>query len=94
VSVVHEIKPIDFPRRVDYCQWFLNHLNNNDIPNKTFFSDESWFHFSGYVNSQNMRSWHAENPHEFIETSLHPQKIVICNNKCRTVDKQFITPFH
>jgi hypothetical protein len=75
VFVVYEIKPLDFPRRVDYCQWFLNHLNNNDILDKIFFSGESWFHFSGVVNSQNMRSLHAENPHEFIETSLHPQKI-------------------
>jgi hypothetical protein len=44
VSVVHEIKPLDFPKRVDYCQWFLNHLNYNDILDKTFLGDESWFH--------------------------------------------------
>jgi hypothetical protein len=75
VSVVHEIKPLDFPRRVNYCQWFLNHLNNNDILDKTFFSGEGWLHLSSYVNSQNMRSWYAENLHKFIETPLHPQKI-------------------
>jgi hypothetical protein len=44
VSVEHEIKPLDFPKRVDYCQWFLKHLNYNDILDKTFLGDESWFH--------------------------------------------------
>lgn len=42
---------------------------------KTFFTDEAWFHLSGYVNSQNYRTWGAENPHVFIETDLHPIKV-------------------
>ncbi|KAJ8959388.1 hypothetical protein NQ318_022075 [Aromia moschata] len=37
--------------------------------------DETWFHNSGYVNSQNMRLWSAHNFHFYIETPLHPQKI-------------------
>ncbi|GLV41775.1 hypothetical protein CBL_12064 [Carabus blaptoides fortunei] len=37
--------------------------------------DEAWFYLSGYVNSQNFRTWFTENPHSFVETSLHPQKI-------------------
>ncbi|KAL1488779.1 hypothetical protein ABEB36_000345 [Hypothenemus hampei] len=39
------------------------------------FTDEAWFHMTGYVNSQNMRIWSSTNPHVFVETSLHPQKI-------------------
>ncbi|CAH1374537.1 unnamed protein product, partial [Tenebrio molitor] len=42
---------------------------------KTLFSDEAWFHLSGYVNSQNMRIWSTENPHVYVEAPLHPQKI-------------------
>lgn len=75
VAVVQELRPPDFARRVEYCQWFLNNLNNDDVLDKTFFSDEAWFHLSGYLNSQNLRIWGTENPNEFIETPLHPQKV-------------------
>jgi hypothetical protein len=40
-----------------------------------FFTDEVWFQLSGYVNSQNYRTWRTENPHNFTETPLLPQKI-------------------
>jgi len=40
-----------------------------------FFTDEAWFHLSGYVNSQNYRTWRTENPHNYTESTLHPQKI-------------------
>jgi hypothetical protein len=48
---------------------------NDNILDKSFFSDEAWFEMSGYVNSQNMRMWSAENPHFYTQTPLHPQKI-------------------
>ncbi|KAJ8934538.1 hypothetical protein NQ318_012917 [Aromia moschata] len=35
----------------------------------------AWFHLSGYVNSQNMRVWSSYNPHFYIETLLHSQKL-------------------
>lgn len=38
-------------------------------------SDEAWFYLSGYVNSQNYRTWAAENPHTVVDTSLHPEKV-------------------
>lgn len=74
MSVVQELLPPDFERRVEYCHWFNQNLRN-DILDVSFFSDEAWFHLSGYVNSQNFRIWSAENPHAFHETSLHPIKI-------------------
>jgi hypothetical protein len=43
-----------------------------------FFSDEAWFHLSGYVNSQNSRFWSSENLHLFHEVPLHSQKIGCC----------------
>jgi hypothetical protein len=77
IMAVQELLPRDFGIRVEYCQWFLNHLNNNNTLDLTFFTDETWFHLSGYINKQNMRIWSAENPHEFVETPLHPKKIGI-----------------
>lgn len=70
-----QLLPIDRPRRVEYCEWFMNTINNDATLNITFYSDEAWFHLSGYVNSQNMRMWSAVNPHFNIEAPLHPQKI-------------------
>lgn len=72
---MQELLPPDFEKRVEYCQWFNLNLRNDDMLDITFFSDEAWFHLSGYVNSQNFRIWSAENPHVFHETQLHPIKI-------------------
>lgn len=75
VTVVQELLPLDFGNRVRYCRWFNENLNNNDVLDLTYFTDEAWFHLTGYVNSQNYRTWATENPHTYIETSLHPLKI-------------------
>jgi len=40
-----------------------------------WFSDEAWFHLSGYVNSQNSRIWGSENPNAIHEEPLHSEKI-------------------
>ena len=50
-------------------------MNGENILNHTFFTDEVWFHLSGYVNTQNSRTWATENPHETFEKPLHDQKI-------------------
>ncbi|KAL1488740.1 hypothetical protein ABEB36_014539 [Hypothenemus hampei] len=75
VSVVQQLYPLDFGKRIAYCQWFNAHMDNDEILDLSFFSDEAWFHLSGYVNSQNYRTWSTENPHEFVETTLHPVKV-------------------
>jgi len=40
-----------------------------------FFTDRAWFHLNGYVNIQNYQTWRTENPHNYTETALHPQKL-------------------
>lgn len=74
VTVVQELHPLDYGKRVRYCEWFNENVND-DLLDQTFFTDEAWFHLSGYVNSQNYRTWATENPHNFVETSLHPIKV-------------------
>lgn len=75
VSVVQELLPIDYGKRLHYCQWFNDNIRDDNILDKSFFSDEGWFHLSGYVNSQNYRIWSAENPNVIHETQLHPMKV-------------------
>lgn len=67
--------PTDFEKRIQFCTWFNNNLADDNLLDITFFSDEAWFHLSGYVNSQNYRHWSSVNPHVFIETDMHPIKI-------------------
>ena len=51
-----------YEKRMIYRNWFNQTIKN-----------ESWFHLSGYVNSQNMRMWSTENAHYFEARPLHLQ---------------------
>jgi hypothetical protein len=53
--VVQELKQQDYNKRMTYCRWFQTFIvENPGILDYTWFSDEAWFHLSGYVNSQNI----------------------------------------
>lgn len=76
VKVVQELKPPDNEKRRHYCQWLRKFIRNNvAVLDKTFFSDEAWFHLSGFVNTQNTRIWATTNPHSLHAKPLHSQKI-------------------
>ena len=76
ISVVHELKEPDQVKRVAQCRWFQTILQENPgILDYTWFSDEEWFHLSGYVNSQNSRIWASENPNAIHEEPPHSEKI-------------------
>jgi hypothetical protein len=55
VRVVQELKLPDHEKRIHYCEWFTNFIQTKTVDNLdvTFFTDEAWFHLSGYVNTQN-----------------------------------------
>jgi len=72
----HELIPGDNAKRVNYCQWLKNPIRGKiGVLDQVFFTGEAWFHLSGYVNSQNYRTWRTENPHNYTESPLLPQKI-------------------
>jgi hypothetical protein len=72
-QVFQELIPGDYAKRVNYCRWFKNLIRGNTgVLDQVFFTDKVWFHLSGYVNSQNYRTWRTENPHNYTETPLHP----------------------
>jgi hypothetical protein len=74
--MVHELKEPDQVKIVAYCRWFQTLLKENPgILDYTWFSDEAWFHPSGYVNSQNAHIWASENPNAMHEEPLHSEKI-------------------
>ncbi|GFT91003.1 retrovirus-related Pol polyprotein from transposon RE1 [Trichonephila clavipes] len=39
--------------------------------------DEAHFWLNGYVNKQNCRIWSEANPHVYVETPLHPEKLTV-----------------
>jgi hypothetical protein len=62
----------DYDKRMTYCCWFQTFIDENPgILDYTWFSNEAWFHLSGYVNSQNTRLWGTENPHAMFEEPLY-----------------------
>lgn len=77
VTAMQELKPTDPGKRLEYCEWFNNFIQQNgiDVLDETFFTDEAWFHLSGYMNSQNSRMWNTENPFCIHEEPLHSAKI-------------------
>ena len=76
VTVFHQLQEPDKDKRMKYCHWFLRFIVQNPaILSITWFTDEAWFHLSGYVNSQNSRHWAIETPHVNHEAPLHPVKI-------------------
>jgi hypothetical protein len=79
-TVVQELKQQDYDKCTTYCRWFQTFIEENPgILDYTWFSDEAWFHLSGYVNSQNTRLWGSENPHALFQEPLHSQKLgVFC----------------
>jgi hypothetical protein len=71
----HKLKEPDKEKLLQYCRWFTHFIwGGIDILDEVFCSDESWFHLSRYVNSQNSRIWNAENLHTFHERLLHSLK--------------------
>jgi hypothetical protein len=75
-TMVHQLLPADHEARLHFCEWLTEVLHHDDeFLDRCFFSDEAWFHLSGYVNTQNCRFWSGDNPHLIHESPLHAQKL-------------------
>jgi hypothetical protein len=84
VTVVQELKPLDTKKRVAYCEWFQNVFGERDeLLDITWYTDEEWFHLSGYVNSQITPMWATEHPYAIHEVPLHSEKTGVWCAKSR-----------
>ncbi|KAJ8935757.1 hypothetical protein NQ318_000230 [Aromia moschata] len=77
VRLIHELAEDDFDRRTEFCEYMMDHNNqNNGFIANILFSDEATFFVNGHVNRQNTRYWSQENPHWMQEYhTQHPQKV-------------------
>ena len=61
---VQDLKAADYPRRVDFCEWYQRKSNRYpQFPALILFTDESSFNQTGTFNNQNQHHWEEENPH-------------------------------
>ncbi|KAJ8962178.1 hypothetical protein NQ318_018139 [Aromia moschata] len=83
VRLIHELAEDDFDRRTEFCEYMMDHNNqNNGFIGNILFSDEATFFLNGHVNRQNTRYWSQENPHWMQEYhTQHPQKRKEVDNK-------------
>jgi hypothetical protein len=76
ITQVQVIEECDYGRRTHFWNCFLQAVHGGVLdPKLTFFTDEAWFHLSGYINAQNNRYWSSINPRQCFEAPIHDQKI-------------------
>lgn len=64
LQYVQGLHPGDEERRVNFCRWVLNSIENNrDFLSNILWTDESCFTRRGIVNFHNQHVWSQENPH-------------------------------
>ncbi|GFU86111.1 uncharacterized protein TNCV_3522111 [Trichonephila clavipes] len=61
-----------------FVEWAQNEIAVvPDFHKRILFSDEAHFWLNGYVNKQNYRIWSEANPQVYVETPLHPEKLIV-----------------
>lgn len=62
--LVQHLHPGDAERRVIFCNWYLQILQENaNFERRVIWSDEAYFTSSGILNRNNSRYWSQENQH-------------------------------
>ncbi|GFW74467.1 HTH_48 domain-containing protein [Trichonephila clavipes] len=68
----------DHQARRRFVEWAQNEIAFvPDFHKRILFSDEAHFWLNGYINKQNCRIWSEANPQEYVETTLHPEKLTV-----------------
>ena len=57
ICVIHELKPRDYSRRINYSRWILAKFDEADFLSKVVIGDEAGFSMNGAVNTHNVRSY-------------------------------------
>lgn len=93
-TLVQELNPPDIPRRLQFARWIINfvRVNGIEILNKVLFSDEAWFHRTGYINARNYRIGRAQILTDTKKLTCISRKLVWCTiSRRRIVGPIFFT---
>ncbi|GFU69137.1 transposable element Tc3 transposase [Trichonephila clavipes] len=78
--VIADIRPQMLEKVIENCTSRLDYIRasrGSPMPEIIFKIDEAHFWLNGYVNKQNCRIWSEANPHVYVETPLHPEKLTV-----------------
>ena len=80
----HELKLGDFPRRLQFSQWFLNQCHNNRFLFNFVIGDEATFSLNGRVNSHNVRRYAPKGQHPSFNYDVNSarQKVTVWAGMC------------
>ncbi|GFT75918.1 uncharacterized protein TNCV_2098541 [Trichonephila clavipes] len=68
----------DHQARRRFVEWAQNEIAVvPDFYKRILFSDEAHFWLNGYDNKQNCCIWSEANPQVYVETPLHPEKLIV-----------------
>ncbi|GFW92218.1 putative transposable element [Trichonephila clavipes] len=68
----------DHQARRRFIEWAQNEIAVvPDVHQRILFSDEAHFWLKGYVNKQNCRIWSEAHLQVYVETPLHPEKLIV-----------------
>jgi hypothetical protein len=74
ITQIQVIEEGDYGRRTYFCNWFFQAVHDGVLdPKLTFFTDEAWFHLSGYISAQNNRYCSSINPRQTFEVGYFVQ---------------------
>lgn len=74
IQVMQHLKDTDIMSRFDFANWVLE---NSDIMQTVWFSDEAHFNLNGQVNKQNLRYWSTTRPEFYEERPLHCERVTV-----------------
>ena len=78
VQFVQELYEEDMLGKFEMCKTLIPMLEDNQIQQNLFFSDETTFYLNGLVNKHNVRYWSDTNPSITIQTVMKSPKLNIC----------------
>jgi hypothetical protein len=83
IQMVQQLKPEDYPRRLEYGKMMKNlERSEDDFWNKIIMSDEAHFDLNGNVNKQTCRFWADKNPEQYREKPLHDKRVTVWAGIC------------
>lgn len=78
IQINQPLRPFDMERRFDFANEIIERIENGSMSlERVWWSDESHFDVSGYVNKQNWRHWGTDNPHLAIVRPLNPRRLTV-----------------
>ena len=90
VQFVQELYEEDMQDRVEMCKTLIPMLEDNQIQQNLFFSEEAILYLNELVNKHNVRYWSDTNPHVTIETVMKYPKL---NVLCAMSKNQLVEPY-